>query len=533
MGNSEPSRPKAAWGQGVSQGARRRRRKREEAKRQAAQKAKQKQYQGKKEIANVKKKKRATTKKKKQKQPQPQPQPHPPKVDRAAAVTQEHIDSFFGSRAASDAAPIFGVTDGRSQNREPLGELPVPQTSIDWSTPQVSSDIFHQQFFRQTNKNILRDTSSHTRSLLDPVTESATAHASGAHPSSTSPAAGQQALQLYQLERPALTLGDAYKTETMMPFGQISKSASLLPDEPRSEKPSFALPTTGSFGAAPEPIDLSSESPQRPFLQPRKPYHEVTRPQVFGEPALPAPGFDRVCWVRQDPETLANWHPQRCKSLAQLYTEYPDKQLRGIETETLALVGKVFQQIAEEAAHEWLDKSCPGTKWSDNIRVEALYNFDAPQLDWTIVDRAVSLQSMKSMAKSLLFSSRANVRSEREMTPLLLIRLMEKCRGVCQIVRDDKRRVLMEKTKEKLEWLPVGLDCMKLDIQRRAIADLEELHKRSQHSPGNTPRHVQEFYQTKAEIDILDRSLIEFQEHRLEFVIETFKTLKQLLATTA
>ncbi|KAK9774756.1 hypothetical protein SCAR479_08576 [Seiridium cardinale] len=260
-----------------------------------------------------------------------------------------------------------------------------------------------------------------------------------------------------------------------------------------------------------------------------------TQPKVaFGQPQKPMVGFDRLVWKGQDPEPLVDWTPIYEKSLEDLYEEHPDKRLRGIEPKTLDLVAKTVQQIASEAANDWLKSSCPRTRWCDKvINVEGLYDFNAPELDYTILDRALSLQGLKNTITSLLVNSRAMTQGTKNMTPLILVRVIDQSIAVCLIAKDAKRRVLLEKTKAKVEWLPVGLDCKKLDIQRRAIQSLEEHYTKTRKELALDRPTERASRCSEWEIQILDHALVEFQEYRLEFLIDMLRTLEQLLEATA
>jgi hypothetical protein len=118
------------------------------------------------------------------------------------------------------------------------------------------------------------------------------------------------------------------------------------------------------------------------------------------------------------------------------------------------------------------------------------------------------------------------------MTSLPLVRVIDESIITCQTVKDNMRQVLLEGTKEKIEWLPVSLDCKKLEIQRHSTRKLEE-HYRSirrdlaQALPARQAQTLRE-----SEVDTLDCAWMEFQEHRLAFMVEMLKALKQLLEAT-
>ncbi|ETS82763.1 hypothetical protein PFICI_04639 [Pestalotiopsis fici W106-1] len=264
---------------------------------------------------------------------------------------------------------------------------------------------------------------------------------------------------------------------------------------------------------------------------------QATKPATtFGAPSKPLPGLQRVAWTTANPEAIANLGLIKNKSLEDLYQEYPEKRLRGIEPETLCVVANTVHQVAKEAANTWLKSACPGTRWNDSIvNVEGLYDFNASELDYTILDRSLCLQVVKKTVISQLGGLRAFIHDTKIMTPLNLLRVIDQSVAICQNVKDNKRRILLEKAKQKLEWLPVGLDCKKLDIHRRANQGLREAHTRVQGEEDLSlySEHMKRFNEAHAETQVLDRALVEFQEHRLMYLIEIFRTLQQLLEASA
>ncbi|KAK6199051.1 hypothetical protein LQW54_010179 [Pestalotiopsis sp. IQ-011] len=289
--------------------------------------------------------------------------------------------------------------------------------------------------------------------------------------------------------------------------------------------------TTVSVGAARQAQPTAPNvSPMRRDDEPRK---VASR---FGEPQKPIPGCERIVWVRPQPEAIANYISSHERSLEDIYRDHPEKKLRGLEPETLGLVGNTVHQIAQEAANNWLKMACPGTRWNDGIiNVEGIYDFNAPELDYTILDRSLSLQDTKKTVMSLLVDLRALVQDGKTMTSLSLARAFDQSTVICRVVKDNKRRVLLEKAKQEVEWLPVGLDCKKLNIQRRAMQRLREAHEkiRKNHNLAFYSEHMKRHHENEAEIQVLDGALIEFQESRLEVRIELLKTVKQLLQATA
>lgn len=120
--------------------------------------------------------------------------------------------------------------------------------------------------------------------------------------------------------------------------------------------------TTVSVGAARQTQPTApNASPMRRDDEPRK---VASR---FGEPQKPIAGFERIVWVKPQPEAIANYISSNERSLEDIYRDHPEKKLRGLEPETLGLVGTTVHQIAQEAANNWLKVACPGTRWNDSI----------------------------------------------------------------------------------------------------------------------------------------------------------------------
>jgi hypothetical protein len=241
---------------------------------------------------------------------------------------------------------------------------------------------------------------------------------------------------------------------------------------------------------------------------------------LFGQPEKQSTMFRHI------PVTS---EPLRERSIQDIYLENPEKRLRSIEPSTLYLVAQTIQQIADEAANDWHKATFPGMKWSDAIIAD---NSDDASSIGTVDINA--LNSRDYVIAPLLRASKAMVSKNRTISMLALCRIVDQCIAICRLVSDNRRQFLLQKAKEKIEWLPVGLDCKKLDIQRRAIRDIDALHENTRRKHVfTTNTEIIRSACVEAEINILDQSLVEFQEHRLEFLIDMFQTLKQLLGATA
>lgn len=118
-------------------------------------------------------------------------------------------------------------------------------------------------------------------------------------------------------------------------------------------------------------VSVSAARPAQPTAHNVSPMRRDDEPRKvasrFGEPQKPIPGFERIMWVRPQPEAIANYVSSNERSLEDIYRDHPEKKLRGLEPETLGLVGTTVHQIAQEAANNWLKLACPGTRWNDSI----------------------------------------------------------------------------------------------------------------------------------------------------------------------
>lgn len=249
---------------------------------------------------------------------------------------------------------------------------------------------------------------------------------------------------------------------------------------------------------------------------------------TFGQAQEPLLGFDHPVLYRADlPKS-------RDRTLEDLYNAHPEKRLRGIEPETLGLAAEIVQQVADEAASDWLRSRCPGTKWSGKeVSARPLCDFNSSIVDYAKLHHAISLQETKVTVSHLIREARAKFHHTGKLTLLTLIHMIDYCIAVCQVVDDQNRKTQLERTKEKIQWLPVGLDCKKLDIQRRASQKLDEHNGRLRRSFGwSAQDDIGSAKIHQEEQDILDAALVEFQVHRLEFLVELLRTLRQLLQAT-
>lgn len=293
----------------------------------------------------------------------------------------------------------------------------------------------------------------------------------------------------------------------------------LSQGEKRQSHTDLAPSSTGFAGLSYEPGPA--------HIRRELPVHADSIPS-FGQPQKQATMLNQPRWVQGSSKSFL----ERC--LQDLYLEHPEKRLRGIEPSTLYLVAQAIQQVADEAANNWHRTNFPELSWSDGTSTKYPDDAPSPELVSWLPSKIDALRVRNSFVVPLIRASKTMVSKKTTISTLVLCRIMDQCISICGLVHDDRRKVLLQKARERIEWLPVGLDCKKLDIQRRAIEDLEKLHESFRDKilfTGNP--EILRFICSEDEMKILDRAFIEFTEHRSKSLIEIFQTLKQLLGATA
>ncbi|RYP25194.1 hypothetical protein DL765_000075 [Monosporascus sp. GIB2] len=279
----------------------------------------------------------------------------------------------------------------------------------------------------------------------------------------------------------------------------------------------------------------------------------ATSPRTFGGPG---PMMEAFTNPKPQPDALTKFG-ERC--LEDLYRDYPDKKLRGIQKEAIDSVFNALEQVAKEAAYKWISTWHPVMNWNDIIASimpreptydEAHERPEAPILNPTPMspgakskgkkrDDLVSPYNMTTLAD--LF--RKCVAKPAESSPAQMTdvkRVLGHCIELCRALRDGKRTVLLEKFGEKLAWISSGLDFRRIEAHKAAAEKLRQNNARCrvvQVPEKNLTLTLAgrrlERERKHAERQILDETARAFECHRTAAKVELLKTLDVLLTCSA
>ncbi|KAI0022726.1 hypothetical protein F4780DRAFT_164809 [Xylariomycetidae sp. FL0641] len=253
----------------------------------------------------------------------------------------------------------------------------------------------------------------------------------------------------------------------------------------------------------------------------------------FGHPPPAAPARFSLKGI------IRNLDPER--SLEDLYQDYPEKRLedmqRSIQQSTLQMAANVVLQITDEGLEEWLETWAPGMKWEnifDHIR-RVDCEEDPETILFLVPNGALNLRGLTTTLAQL-YRQCHQARDRHPITRLAdLVRLIDHCIFFCGVLKDLKRKVLLELSKDEMQWIPVGLDCKKLDIHKEASARLQQLNKElSDSNPGQskTARTRRNRRKRAEEQKILDVALLDFEIKRAESRKQFLNALNVMLQVT-
>jgi hypothetical protein len=114
--------------------------------------------------------------------------------------------------------------------------------------------------------------------------------------------------------------------------------------------------------------------------------------------------------------------------------------------------------------------------------------------------------------------------------------MLDKCAVFMGVLKDNKRKDLLQSAKSTFQWVPVGLDAKKLPIEKRTVANLEALNKKYEQKILTSKGDVKALdllnqERKEEEVRLLDEAMVDFDNSRENFRIEILNGLKLLLAS--
>lgn len=197
-------------------------------------------------------------------------------------------------------------------------------------------------------------------------------------------------------------------------------------------------------------------------------------------------------------------------------------KFEGIDTSALSATVKAVLQVTNEAAFEWLNRWCQGTKLAEvfeSLVVEDT-NTTATAEPLFVPAEAMSSRDIGvSLAKLYCNCHAAGTRSSA-IRPVDVVGIIDNCIIFCHILKDEKRINLFKEVKELVQWIPIGLSCKKLDEQRKVSQAI-----------GHNARTTLTINKWE-EARILGRAMLRYEKHRDYFKDQLLDQVKILLDAT-
>ncbi|RYP41060.1 hypothetical protein DL767_001221 [Monosporascus sp. MG133] len=212
------------------------------------------------------------------------------------------------------------------------------------------------------------------------------------------------------------------------------------------------------------------------------------------------------------------------RSLDTLYEDNPGTALGHVKQTTLELSATVIQQVAEEAAFEWLRCWCPSVDWADVIHQEGRRSGIGAQIS---IPREAAVGNDSLSMPELLRKCRRVCKEAEGPIEVNVIETVGNAIQFCRVLKDEKRRVSLEKAENEIRAISSSLDIRAAGVKRRVSEELEAFNKSVQ---KGIPTYFQSpsFRQVK-ERAILDEAQRDFEKFRETSSMKLLGVLKQLL----
>lgn len=212
------------------------------------------------------------------------------------------------------------------------------------------------------------------------------------------------------------------------------------------------------------------------------------------------------------------------RALEDVLREHPEAKFEGIDKSALTVTAKAVLQATDEAAWEWLHRWCPCTDLAEvfesitpEIRTDKAARVKPLMVPAEAIDsRGIDAPLAKLYCNCLAFSAEYPL-----IRPIDVVATIDNCIIFCLVIKDEKRVKLLKRVKEMVQWIPIGLGCKMLDVQKKASQEI-----------GRNARAAQDINR-REESMILDRAMLTYEKHRSSFKVQLFDQVKILLDATA
>ncbi|KAI1775168.1 hypothetical protein F4818DRAFT_451577 [Hypoxylon cercidicola] len=239
----------------------------------------------------------------------------------------------------------------------------------------------------------------------------------------------------------------------------------------------------------------------------------------FGCPGPRDSRFEKLVWV---PQTTPAIPAER--ALEDVLREHPEMKFEGIDTGALSATAKAILQVTNEATWQWLQKWCPCTNLAG--AVEFLTRGNRADRAATVESLAVPAEAMdpRGIDTPLVKLYRNCCATSAEcpaIRPVDVVGIIDNCIIFCLVLKDNERACLLRRVKELLQWIPIGLGCKMIDVQKTASQEISRIARTNLHIDRQKERII------------LDGAMLMYAKHRCDFEAKLLEQVKMLLDATA
>ncbi|XXG99112.1 Phenylalanyl-tRNA synthetase, beta subunit, cytoplasmic [Hypoxylon texense] len=253
-----------------------------------------------------------------------------------------------------------------------------------------------------------------------------------------------------------------------------------------------------------------------PGSQREKSNHTGSKPS-FGCPGPRDSRFEKLVWAPQPvPAVPAE------RALEDVLREHPEVKFEGIDKSALSFTAKAVLQVANEATWGWLHRWCPDVFASiasiaSEIRTDHGATVNPPIVPAEAMDfRGIDAPLAKLYCNCLAAGAECPV-----VRPVDVVATIDNCIIFCLVIKDEKRVNPLRVLKDMVQWIPIGLGCKMLDVQKKASQEISR--------NARTALNISK----REEGMILDKAMRTYEKHRLGFKAQLLDQVKVLLDATA
>ncbi|KAG4223162.1 hypothetical protein PC116_g28367 [Phytophthora cactorum] len=207
------------------------------------------------------------------------------------------------------------------------------------------------------------------------------------------------------------------------------------------------------------------------------------------------------------------------RSLEDVLMDNPEKEFKGISHHTLNLVAKSALHVTDEVMVKWLHKWCPCMDFAlifDWIRSTDYVENDYKHNLYMVPPEAMDIKGTGTTLANLFRKCRGVYSKYNVLQVPNVVEVFDHCIILCRVLKNEKCASLLHKTKEFVQWLPLGLSCKELEVKKNLSRKLDQI------PTSCRDRDVWEK-------ELLDSALLEFEIHRQEFTVQLMQQVKVLL----